>query len=97
MLEKGGGSFAGIKLLLCENPLPPIDAAVAAAQAEAPRANYYTEAYSAPLKRLIVRQLGVPERLIHIKPASLQSLRFAEVRALSLRQHTNRAQKHGAC
>ncbi len=23
--EKGGGSFHGIKLLLCENPLPPID------------------------------------------------------------------------
>lgn len=21
--EKGGGSFQGIKLLLCENPLPP--------------------------------------------------------------------------
>ncbi len=21
--EKGGGEFAGIKLLLCENPLPP--------------------------------------------------------------------------
>jgi hypothetical protein len=24
-LEKGRGSFAGIKLLLCENPLPPLD------------------------------------------------------------------------
>jgi hypothetical protein len=23
-LEKGGGSFTGIKLLLCENPLPPL-------------------------------------------------------------------------
>ena len=34
--EKGGGSFHGIKLLLCENPLPPLDEAVAAAQAEAP-------------------------------------------------------------
>ncbi|MCZ7566540.1 MAG: histidinol-phosphate aminotransferase family protein [Burkholderiales bacterium] len=75
LLEKGGGSFAGIKLLLCENPLPPIDAAVAAAQAEAPRANYYTEAYSAPLKRLIVRQLGVPERLIHINAGSELILR----------------------
>lgn len=75
LLEKGGGSFAGIKLLLCENPLPPIDAAVAAAQAEAPRANYYIEAYSAPLKRLIVRQLGVPERLIHINAGSELILR----------------------
>lgn len=24
-LEKGGGTFEGIKLLLCENPLPPIN------------------------------------------------------------------------
>ncbi|MCL4799756.1 MAG: histidinol-phosphate aminotransferase family protein [Burkholderiales bacterium] len=75
VLEKGGGTFAGIKLLLCENPLPPIDAAVAAAQAEAPRGNYYTEAYSAPLKRLIARQLGVPERLIHINAGSELILR----------------------
>jgi len=29
--EKGGGTFQGIKLLLCENPLPPIDEAIAAA------------------------------------------------------------------
>jgi hypothetical protein len=34
--EKGGGTFQGIKLLLCENPLPPIDEAIAAAQAEVP-------------------------------------------------------------
>ena len=40
--EKGGGSFQGIKLLLCENPLPPIDEAIAAAQAEVPHGNYYT-------------------------------------------------------
>jgi len=32
--EKGGGTFEGIKLLLCENPLPPLDEAVLAAQAE---------------------------------------------------------------
>jgi histidinol-phosphate aminotransferase len=31
-LEKGGGSFEGIKMLLCENPLPPIEEAIAAAQ-----------------------------------------------------------------
>lgn len=26
--EKGGGTFTGIKLLLCENPLPPLDVIV---------------------------------------------------------------------
>jgi histidinol-phosphate aminotransferase len=55
--EKGGGSFQGIKLLLCENPLPPIAEAIAAAQAEAPHSNFYTEAYSAPLRRLIGKQI----------------------------------------
>jgi histidinol-phosphate aminotransferase len=73
--EKGGGSFAGIKLLLCENPLPPIEEAIAAAQAEVPRSNYYTEAHSAPLRRLIGAQLGVPERLIHINAGSELILR----------------------
>ena len=73
--EKGGGSFTGIKLLLCENPLPPIEEAIAAAQAEVPRGNYYTEAYSAPLRRLIGAQLGVPERLIHINAGSELILR----------------------
>jgi histidinol-phosphate aminotransferase len=73
--EKGGGTFAGIKLLLCENPLPPIDEAIAAAQAEAPHGNYYTEAYSAPLRELIGAQLGVPERLIHINAGSELILR----------------------
>ena len=73
--EKGGGSFQGIKLLLCENPLPPIDEAIAAAQAEAPHSNYYTEPYSAPLRQLISAQLGVPERLIHINAGSELILR----------------------
>jgi histidinol-phosphate aminotransferase len=73
--EKGGGSFAGIKLLLCENPLPPIEEAIAAARAEVPRSNYYTEAHSAPLRRLISAQLGVPERLIHINAGSELILR----------------------
>lgn len=73
--EKGGGSFQGIKLLLCENPLPPIDEAIAAAQAEVPNGNYYTEPYSAPLRRLISEQLGVPERLIHINAGSELILR----------------------
>jgi histidinol-phosphate aminotransferase len=75
ILEKGGGTFTGIKLLLCENPLPPIDAAIAAAQAEVPRGNYYTEAYSAPLRRLIAQQLGIAERLIHINAGSELILR----------------------
>jgi histidinol-phosphate aminotransferase len=73
--EKGGGTFQGIKLLLCENPLPPIEEAIAAAQAEVPHSNYYTEPYSAPLRRLISEQLGVPERLIHINAGSELILR----------------------
>ena len=48
-VEKGGATFEGLKLLLCENPGPPIDEAVAAAQAEAPRGNYDTKPCSAPL------------------------------------------------
>jgi len=74
-LEKGGGTFAGIKMLLCENPLPPLDEAIAAAQEELARSNYYTEAYSAPLRRLLGEQLGVPERLIHINAGSELILR----------------------
>lgn len=75
LAEKGGGTFQGIKLLLCENPLPPIDEAIAAAQAEAAHSNYYTEPYSAPLRRLISEQLGVAERLIHINAGSELILR----------------------
>lgn len=73
--EKGGGTFSGIKLLLCENPLPPIEEAVAAAQAEAPFSNYYTEPYSAPLRKLISDQLGIPELLVHINAGSELILR----------------------
>ena len=73
--EKGGGGFKGIALLLCENPLPPIEEAVAAAQAEVPRGNYYTAAYSAPLRRLLAEQLSVPERLLHINAGSELILR----------------------
>ncbi|MDP2783417.1 MAG: histidinol-phosphate transaminase [Sulfurimicrobium sp.] len=74
-VEKGGATFQGIKMLLCENPLPPIDEAIAAAQAEVPHSNYYTEPYSAPLRQLIAAQLGVPERLIHINAGSELILR----------------------
>jgi histidinol-phosphate aminotransferase len=73
--EKGGGTFRGIKLLLCENPLPPLDEAIQAAQAELPRSNYYTEPYSEPLRRLLSEQIGVPERLIHINAGSELILR----------------------
>ena len=74
-LEKGGGVFAGIKLLLCENPLPPIEEAIVAAQAEAPRGNYYTESYSEPLRQCIAERIGVPPRLIHINAGSELILR----------------------
>jgi histidinol-phosphate aminotransferase len=73
--EKGGGSFHGIKLLLCENPLPPIDEAIAAATAVLPASNYYTEPYSEPLRRFIAGQLQVPERLLHINAGSELILR----------------------
>jgi histidinol-phosphate aminotransferase len=73
--EKGGATFQGIKMLLCENPLPPIDEAIVAAQAEVPSGNYYTEPYSAPLRQLIATQIGVPERLIHINAGSELILR----------------------
>lgn len=75
LLEKGGGTFAGIKMLLCENPLPPLDEAIAAAQVELAQSNYYTEAYSAPLRRLLSEQIGVPERFIHINAGSELILR----------------------
>jgi len=75
ILEKGGGTFEGIKLLLCENPLPPLDEAIAAAQAEVPYSNYYTEPYSAPLRRFIAGSIGVPQRLVHINAGSELILR----------------------
>ena len=73
--EKGGGTFQGIKLLLCENPLPPIDEAIEAAQAAAAHGNFYTEQYSAPLRSLIAEMDDVPERLIHINAGSELILR----------------------
>jgi histidinol-phosphate aminotransferase len=73
--EKGGGAFEGIKLLLCENPLPPIDEAIEAARAELARSNYYTEPFSAPLRRLLAEAAGVPERLVHVNAGSELILR----------------------
>jgi len=73
--EKGGGSFKGIKLLLCENPLPPLDEAIAAARSEVPLGNYYTEPYSEPLRKLISGMIGITERMIHINSGSELILR----------------------
>jgi histidinol-phosphate aminotransferase len=73
--EKGGGAFEGIKLLLCENPLPPIAEAIQAARAEVPHGNYYTEPFSAPLRRMLAEQHEVPERLVHINAGSELILR----------------------
>ena len=73
--EKGGGTFEGIKMLLCENPLPPIEEAVAAAQAAVAHSNYYTEPYSGPLRRFISERIGVQERLVHVNAGSELILR----------------------
>jgi histidinol-phosphate aminotransferase len=75
ILEKGGGTYEGVKLLLCENPLPPIEEAITAAQAEVPRGNYYTEPFSEPLRRFIADSIGVPDRLVHINAGSELILR----------------------
>jgi histidinol-phosphate aminotransferase len=75
ILEKGGGTFEGIKLLLCENPLPPIEEAIAAAQAEVPYSNFYTEPFSEPLRRFIAEGIAVPQRLVHINAGSELILR----------------------
>ncbi len=75
ILEKGSGAFEGIKLLLCECPLPPIEEAIAAAQAEVPRSNFYTEPFSEPLRKFIAESNHVPERLIHINAGSELILR----------------------
>jgi histidinol-phosphate aminotransferase len=74
-IEKGGAWFAGITLLLCENPLPPLDEAMEAARAVLPRSNHYTEPFSAPLRATLATQLGVPERLLHINAGSELILR----------------------
>jgi len=74
-VEKGGAGFDGVKLLLCENPLPPIDEAIQAARDELPRSNHYTEPYSAPLRDLIGDRLGVPTDHIHLNAGSELILR----------------------
>jgi histidinol-phosphate aminotransferase len=73
--EKGGGTFHGTKLLLCENPLPPLPEAIEAAQAALPDSNYYTEPYSQPLRACIAERLSIPEQLVHINAGSELILR----------------------
>jgi histidinol-phosphate aminotransferase len=75
IVEKGGARFEGITLLLCENPLPPLEAAIEAAAAELPRSNHYTEPFSAPLRRAIADQLGIAEHHIHVNAGSELILR----------------------
>jgi hypothetical protein len=58
-----------------QTQVQPLEEAIAAAQAEVPHSNYYTEAYSAPLRHLISQQLEVPESLIHINAGSELILR----------------------
>lgn len=74
-IEKGGSEFEGVKLLLCENPLPPLDEAIEAARAELPRSNHYTEPYSEPLRTLISDRIGVPAETIHLNAGSELILR----------------------
>jgi histidinol-phosphate aminotransferase len=75
IVEKGASAFEGITLLLCENPLSPLPAAIEAAENELPSSNHYTEPYSAPLRRVIAEGLGVPERLVHLNSGSELILR----------------------
>jgi len=74
-VEKGGGQFEGISLLLCENPLPPIEAAVDAAAAELPESNHYTEAHSDPLRERLAGRLGVSREHVHVNAGSELILR----------------------
>ncbi|MBE9489861.1 MAG: histidinol-phosphate aminotransferase family protein [Bacteroidetes bacterium] len=73
--EKGGDPFKGVRLLLCENPLPPLDEAIFAAKKELPNSNFYTEPFSRPLRKLISQQLDVSESMIHINAGSELILR----------------------
>ena len=74
-VEKGGGQFEGISLLLCENPLSPIEEAVDAAAAELPESNHYTEAHSDPLRDRLADRLGVPTDHVHVNAGSELILR----------------------
>lgn len=74
-VEKGGAGFEGVTLLLCENPLPPLDEAIAAARDALPQSNHYTEPYSAPLRELLADRLDVPLECLHVNAGSELILR----------------------
>ena len=40
VVEKGAAGFEGITLLLCENPLPPLPAAIESAERELSQSNH---------------------------------------------------------
>jgi histidinol-phosphate aminotransferase len=73
--EKGGFILEGINLALCENPIPPIEEAIEAAQAETCLSNHYTEPYSWKLKEKISNYINVPTENIHINAGSELILR----------------------
>mgnify|MGYP001155750750 CR=1 FL=1 len=73
--EKGGNPFKGVRLLLCENPLPPLDEAILAAKEELPYSDFYTEPFSGDLRKIIAQQVDVPESMIHINAGSELILR----------------------
>jgi histidinol-phosphate aminotransferase len=75
VVEKGGAGFEGLTMLLCENPLPPIPEAIAAAEAELAWSNLYTEPFSAPLRELVAEREGVPVELVHVNAGSELILR----------------------
>jgi hypothetical protein len=55
---KGAAGFRGVKLLLYENSVPPIEDAIAAAQAEAPRGNFRVSVMSCAANRSEGREEG---------------------------------------
>lgn len=65
LAEKGGGSFQGLKLLLFENPLPPLDEAIEAATMEIAHSNPYTEPCSAPLRQRRHHESHRESRVVH--------------------------------
>ena len=69
-IKKGGGTFEGINLSFCENPLPPIEEAIEAAKKEVEKSNFYTEPYSMRLKEEISNYIDVPTDHIHINAGS---------------------------
>jgi len=69
-IEKGMGTFGGINLTFCENPLSPTKEAIEAARKELKRSNFYTEPYSMRLKEEISDYIDVPTDNIHINAGS---------------------------